>query len=167
VGSREDASTGFGAVIYQNAAKTKAIVALRGTNGLDPSDWYTNLHLGETQWVKNIGALAAEVLDLRDAAGKTFNGEILFTGQSLGGALAEYAAHEYSRQAELIGRSDATKLSLITFNGLGGLDGLKKFGSYEPNLLRGVATAHYAIRNDIIHRLGGGLGFPRFDGHFW
>ena len=156
VAVREDESTGFAAVIYQNAAKTRAIVALRGTNGADPTDWYANLQLGKTQWQNNINLVVNQVLGLQDANGKRFDGEILFTGQSLGGALAEYMAHAYGLQARAAGRFAASKLSLITFNGLGGLDGLMQFGSYDPSLLAEVTTAHYAVRNDLVHRLGGG-----------
>ena len=50
-----------------------------------------------------------------------------------------------------------SNIRLITFNGLGGVDGIKKmFGSYDPSKLGAAQVAHFYIKNDIVSRLGGG-----------
>ena len=53
------------------------------------------------------------------------NGEqpaIYFTGQSLGGALAQYAAYEFAETHEAY---PSAHLSLVTFNALGGVAALR------------------------------------------
>ncbi len=104
------------------------------------------------------------------AGGKReFAGKIHFTGQSLGGALAEYAALEYF-ESHLDAEPDVAKrISLTTFNGLGSADGLRIYGDKDPNILlafdasfAALAEAgseqvvHYFVTNDLIHALGGG-----------
>ncbi len=89
-----------------------------------------------------------------------------FTGQSLGGALAQYAAYEYVRQREtdstamFDGRFAGDKnqlVTLTTFNAFAAGLGLKRiYGeSFEPLRLAGIPTAHYSIENEIVHKLGG------------
>ena len=43
--------------------------------------------------------------ELKNADGTPFSGELLFTGQSLGGALAEYAAYTYAKDKALSDRT--------------------------------------------------------------
>src|SRR6266511_3061483 len=97
VTSFDDAGTGFGAVIFRNDDENRAIVAFRGTNGLDWQDWWTNVNLGGQQWTNNRVRITNALKGLTDAQRAPFQGEILFTGQSLGGALAQYALEDYAR----------------------------------------------------------------------
>jgi hypothetical protein len=87
-----------------------------------------------------------------------------FTGQSLGGALAQYAAHDYARGLRDSGEFSPDRLTLTTFNGLGAVDGLTKRAADNPadpesrfdqDVLADVSTAHYVISNDLVSRLGG------------
>ena len=150
----EDPGTGFAAVLFRSLSSNDLIVALSGTNGLDAQDWWTNLNLGMTQWrkIENgeslVNLLASTYSNLR----------VHFTGQSLGGALAQYAAYDYAQILRRAGRFDASKISITTFNGLGASDGLifrDGVDAFDREALNGVQTAHYVISNDLVSRLGG------------
>jgi hypothetical protein len=180
-----DASSGFGAMIFYNASSNEYIVALRGSDGADPQDWYANTHVGTAQWTaNNKNNLFSALQLLLQNSGAAATAKIHFTGQSLGGALAQYAAYEYAkrqREAHLANGAipdfDPTRISLTTFNALTAADGLKTLYGAGANaaantLLAGAETAHYVTSNDIVHRLGGGninaagntylLDFPDF-----
>jgi len=157
-----DPDTGLGAVIFQNDTGTEAIVAFTGTNGLSSQGlqgWFTDLTLARTQWnERNATAVRQAIAGLRGTDGLpgTFSGTLNFTGQSLGGALAQYALYDYAitRGADV----NPASVSLTTFNGLGVLDALSPRPDFQDisTRLSSVQTAHYTIYNDIIHRLGGG-----------
>jgi Ca2+-binding RTX toxin-like protein len=175
----EDPSSGLAFVIYErtydtgNALRKEYLVAFRGTDGRNGRDWYANIQLGKDQWRDAVGLLfgpSGLISRLTSPDGSI--PRIHFTGQSLGGALAQYAAYEYVRQRETDGqplfdegfsgqRSDL--VTLTTFNafaaglGLSQLYSLETGGSenFNPKRLSGVSTAHYSIENDVVHNLGG------------
>ena len=70
--------------------------------------------------------LLADLLGINDAR------TIHFAGQSLGGALAQYAAYDFVRARTTVGDAafdplfSAARVTLTTFNGLGGIEGLKR-----------------------------------------
>ncbi len=151
-------NTGFSAVIFRNGGTSEVIVALTGSNSLDAQDWWANLNLGMTQWSNERGGddLVQYLLDNFQLW------KIHFTGQSLGGALAQYAAHDYARS--LGDQFNPDLVTLTTFNGLGAYEGLNgrersdpdsPVNRFMPNVLAGVSTAHYVITNDLASRLGG------------
>jgi hypothetical protein len=148
-------------VVFQNDAKTEAIVAFTGTNGFTPQGlqgWYTELTFARTQWSDAISeAVIAAIGRLEGPAGSpgSFTGTINFTGQSLGGALAQYALYDYAIAASGF---DASRVTLTTFNALGVIDALSGRADFEliTDLVADVQTAHYTTYNDIVHRLGGG-----------
>ena len=82
-----DPDTGLGAVVFQNDAKTEAIVAFTGTNGLTPQGlqgWYTDLTQARTQWDSPNSVQVLNVLDNLaglDGNPGTFVGTIHFSGQ--------------------------------------------------------------------------------------
>ena len=162
-GSVTDSQTGFGAVVYQNSSNTEAIVAFTGTNGVSPQGlqgWWTDLTLARTQWnAQNSAAVFAAIAGLPGTGGpgSTFDGAIHFAGQSLGGALAQYALFDY---ADRLGNTfSGSRVTLTTYNALGVMDRLSKdprFNQVSPRIHE-VSTAHFATYNDVIHRLGGGL----------
>jgi hypothetical protein len=98
IGEQDD--TGFKFVALRNNATNEVIVAMGGTDGPDMQDWAANMKLGWDQWDKD-GAGRTLVFsylnNLRDVEGteQPFTGTIHFTGQSLGGALAQYCALEF------------------------------------------------------------------------
>ena len=147
--------TGFGATLYRRATATDQadyIVAMQGTRGPNIQDWAGNLIYGWDKWSdqqpQGGQTLLNNLVSLIDV------NQIHFTGQSLGGALAEYALYDYATQKSDF---DPTKVTLTTFNGLGGIAGLEQNrGTVDGSLVSGVDTAHFYITNDLVSRLGEG-----------
>src|SRR5689334_4474763 len=51
VTQRVDPNTGFGFIAYLNQQMNEVVVAIRGTDGLNPQDWVANSqYLGWNQW---------------------------------------------------------------------------------------------------------------------
>jgi hypothetical protein len=158
--------SGFGAVVFRSLklsidGKFDYIVAFRGTQGLNSIDWYSNLDLAQKTWEADGRQVINYLRGISGADGlpgldQTRVGDINFTGQSLGGGLAQYGAYDYARQQG--GAFNASNITLITFNAFGGVRGLQLLngGMYDPNLLESVDTRHFVIDNDIVHRLGAG-----------
>ncbi len=166
-----DSSTGLRASVYQRAivdgeglpgGRFDFVVAFAGTE--DWQDAYADIRLGWDQW-----KVGREVLlnELRSVAG---SGTIHFTGHSLGGALAQYAAYEFSHKHRAF-LSDTGQpitvpdITLTTFNALGGTDALEEHAAelaggalahYAPEVFAGIDTAHFFVRGDMVSRLGGG-----------
>lgn len=163
-----DPNTGFGFIAYQNEQTNEVIVALRGTDGPNPQDWVANSqYLGWNQWNARGGGrdLVFGFLDgLTNPDGSPFTGKIHFTGQSLGGGLAQYAAYEYVRDQKTLAAQngttfDASRISLTTFNGFGGALGLQQnvAGGYQSSVLANIgANAHFYTEGDLVSRLGMG-----------
>lgn len=133
----DHAATGFGATIYtrdRSDGKTDFMVALQGTRGPNLQDWSGNLVFGWDKWQAAEGGQQL-LADLRTALDEgRLSGDIYFTGQSLGGALAEYAAYEFKARNSSF---DNSRIALTTFNGLGGIAGLQLNlgGDFNPGLL--------------------------------
>ena len=163
---KDDKSSGFKYILFKNAQTDELIVAFGGTDGLDPQDWAANsLHLGWNQWDLNRAAVFADIA-IADTSGSA---KIHFTGQSLGGALAEYAAYDFLTFTgnERPTPSDLSRVTVTTFNGLGGEEMLQRtYGTaaipYSDDVLGLVSeSAAYHVRNDLVSRLGGGhAGIP-------
>ncbi len=161
----EDDTTGFGVVVFKHQTRNEYRVAFRGTDGPSTRDWKENLGLGMRQWMSvqpggGQDFLNNFLLELPSVGGEA--PKIYFTGQSLGGALAQYAAHDYLLAANSLGlQVQPSQVTLTTFNGLGAVEGLLhraelNLGTYDPTALREVVTAHYYFNGDIVSRLGGG-----------
>jgi Ca2+-binding RTX toxin-like protein len=167
----QDASDGFGVVILKSAirgldGKFDYIVALRGSDGENRQDWFANMDLASTLWREHSAEVISYLMNLQTTGDIPRLNRIHFTGQSLGGGLAQYAAYDFALAMKNSNRTLlAEDLTLTTFNGFGGVRGLQQLaaadatrGPYDPNLLSNVVTAHYSIDNDLVHRLGGGAG---------
>ncbi|NGZ60813.1 MAG: hypothetical protein CV081_09985, partial [Nitrospira sp. LK265] len=143
-----DPDTGFHAVVFKNSANAY-IVAFTGT---EPNfqDAHSDLNLGWTQWDRNHEA----IFDLLRTA--KLNDEltsVAFTGHSLGGVLAQYAAYEYAEE------EDPASFTLTTFNALGGVQGLQQnlgTANYDSERLAGVEVNHFRAAGDMVSRLGEG-----------
>ncbi|MDS4054293.1 lipase family protein [Accumulibacter sp.] len=153
---------GAKALVYFNPSTRSVIVAFAGTDGTSLQDWVANTQsLGWSQWKQLRAPVLAEIARLQNAYGPL--GTINFTGQSLGGALAQYAAYEYVERKsarlpnDVPNRFDKSKVTLTTFNGLGAVWGLQANGGYDASVLAGIGfSAHYVVANDLVARLGGG-----------
>lgn len=163
--SRNDA-VGFKFTAYRNVSTNEIIVAFGGTDGPDPVDWTSNTQLGWNQWENSRNLVFDYLRPLVDADTK-----VHFTGQSMGGALAQYAAYEWVKKQSSEGDQDfnadfdKTNISLTTFNALGGLKGLVEnlptsgvqHASYNPTALQGLGqSGHFYVTNDLVSRFGGG-----------
>ena len=155
--SFQDDTTGLKAVVFRNLVTKELIVSFAGTDGQDPKDWWSAVtNLGWQQWINNradiFGLIAPLVSD-----GYKFN----FTGQSLGGALAQYAAYDFLNT--VLEQSDRSRVTLTTFNALGGLSGLEQNApgfvrTTSPEVFDGIAQGrHYVVSNDLVSQLGGGF----------
>ena len=158
-----DPGSGFKYLILKNSANADLIVSFAGTDGINHHDWAANsLALGWSQWERNRNSVLARIDQLASPGAA-----IHFTGQSLGGALAEYAAYQWIKNAN-VGidgiqkqRAEQARTTLTTFNGLGSeqgiSDNLHGRGPIDQSLLGGFSqSAAYWIRNDLVTRLGEG-----------
>ncbi len=155
---------GAKAIILRNAATNKTIVAMAGTDGPDLQDYVSNTQsFGYSEWQSlrdgpnnepNQGLF--KILDEIHAN----SGEIVFTGQSLGGAIAQYGAYEWVKQQKAENNNYIpSNISLVTYNGLGAEIQLKhnEGSNYSAHMLDGMkSVAHYVVDNDIVSALGGG-----------
>ncbi|OQW60522.1 MAG: hypothetical protein BVN28_08650 [Nitrospira sp. ST-bin4] len=163
---RDTTINGFGFVAYRNQQTNEVIVAFRGTDGPSPQDWVANSqYLGWNQWnsPNGRGQVFAFLNGLRDPNGDPYSGTIHFTGQSLGGGLAQYAAYEYVKSKTtpsdptFDSTFDKSHITLTTFNGFGGVLGLQQNvqGGYQSSVLAGIGSnAHFYAEGDLISRLG-------------
>jgi Ca2+-binding RTX toxin-like protein/pimeloyl-ACP methyl ester carboxylesterase len=141
---------GFQANVYQNANTGEVIVAFTGTE--DVVDAFANSNLGTDQWNNNREAVLSAVESLD-------SDKVTFTGHSLGGALAQYAAYDFLDPDRGNGDVDVT---LATFDGLGGLDGMQQLvddrpnETFDPTRLDNIDAAHFVDNKDIVSLLGEG-----------
>ena len=150
--------TGFKAVIFRNVTTNDVVVAFAGSDGTNLKDWWGNaFHYGWNQWTENRQDVFSFLAGLQDPDSATpFTGRIHFTGQSLGGALAQYAAFEFVRNNQTFNKQN---LTLTTFNALGAVATLNEnLGTgFDHDLLMGMGSiAHYRTPNDFVSRLGEG-----------
>src|SRR5689334_6951995 len=111
-----DPSSGFKALAFINLFSNEIVIAMGGTDGPNTRDWLSNSRLGWDQWTRN----KASIFSFIDNLGFTPS-MIHFTGQSLGGGLAEYAAYDYLARANPADRPALkSRMTLVTFNGFGG-----------------------------------------------
>lgn len=146
----EDAATGFKSRAYVDATGNY-ILAFAGTE--DMQDAYQDLaNFGMGQWER----ASKEIMNF--FSGLKSDGAIQslqFTGHSLGGALAQYAAYDFV----LGGLVGVDQVSLTTFNSLGGEIALEaKYQTYNPDLLVTDNIHHYFDPSDLVSRLSPHLG---------
>ncbi len=141
----ETCRSGFRAVVFKHTDSLRIIIGLCGCNEL--IDFGAAATMGLSQYLPNRDRLL-DIVTAHDWA------EVLITGHSLGGALAQYLAYDIaiSRPALL------DRIELRTFNALGGLYGLSRLhGQIDDDLARRISCRHYAHPDDVICRIGGNL----------
>ena len=113
---------GFSATVYQNDTTGEVVVAFRGTVGTFPSgeDWHTDLYqLGLGVPVNLIPEMKL-AFDLAKAMQQRY-GNVTFTGHSLGGAMAQYAAVELGGNVKAIAFDPAPLSSSLLAAGKGNI----------------------------------------------
>jgi hypothetical protein len=119
-------------------------------------DAYQDLaNFGIGQWDRNRTEMMEYFFPLKESG---LVNSIQFTGHSLGGALAQYAAYDFV----LDGIVNANQASLTTFNALGGevaLSGAGGYGAdYDPKLLLADNIHHYYDPSDLVSMLSPHVG---------
>ena len=142
-----DTGTGFLALVYRNPDTNKCIVAFTGTQP-NFQDAYSDLNLGWQQWSNNKDPLFQFLAALK-ADPELGLEQVDFTGHSLGGALAQYAAYEYFNE------TNRASFTLTTFNAFGGVQGIG-VANYESTPLAGIDVNHFRVASDMVSRLGEG-----------
>lgn len=137
----EHSDTGLQLSVLENSETNEVVIAFRGTDEL--KDWKTNTQLGKNQ-IKEIEAeLKAYVEELsKEEPPKS----ITFTGQSLGGGLAEIAAYKAQKN------SPQADISLVSFNGFGGAEGVGE--DIDQAILDQLESTNYRIGNDPVSPIG-------------
>ena len=142
---------GFNAHIYQNTNNTTdVVVALTGTEDL--VDAFADANLGSNQWMNNGNNLIQRVSDIEGLS------KVTFTGHSLGGALAQFAAYDFLNADN---GNAGIEVSLATFNSLGGEEGIRQIEqdrgqTFDPTRLDNANAAHFVDTRDVVARLGNG-----------
>ncbi|MCU7854039.1 MAG: DUF2974 domain-containing protein, partial [Candidatus Thiodiazotropha sp. (ex Monitilora ramsayi)] len=151
-----DDATGFKVAFYKQDQTNEYVIAFAGTE--DSKDWFTDLQLGLFQWSGNSSVVIDYLVSIKT---RYSDANINFTGHSLGGALAQYAAYDYiKKHQETDAISDRPiNTTLTTVNALGGIDGLKQ--AYNQDYSASIAnelgeTRHYILEGDLVSSLGGG-----------
>ncbi|MFK5893498.1 MAG: hypothetical protein QM504_09790, partial [Pseudomonadota bacterium] len=157
----KDASTGFSVTALINTTTGDRILAFTGTEGVQ--DGYADISLGWDQWIGNQGRNRQIVMDYVQRSPQ--NATVHFTGHSLGGGLAQYATYDY---LDIFVNTPGNEklplpnITLTTFNGLGGQDGLaQNVPNFDAGLISRVPNSgtnirHYRSPGDIVSRLGEG-----------
>lgn len=156
-----DTERGFKAALFEKDGEYT--VAFAGTETDSSQDAHSDIGLGLSQFKSDGFQLDLfQYLERQMSSNPTIH----FTGHSLGGALAQYAAYEYvdsfhQLQEDLqIFDNIKPKIDLFTINGLGGLAGIKQHYQVSEQAIEtamaGIDAAHYRVTNDLVSRLGEG-----------
>ncbi|KAB2962595.1 hypothetical protein, partial [Zoogloea sp.] len=163
----EDPTTGYKAVAYVNPETNELLFGQAGTDGPNKQDWAGNmLHTGINQWENN-KANVLGYLEGRMLADSTTR--LNLGGQSLGGVLADFAAHDVLRNLSQTAGFDSSRVTLVTFNGSASEYALKTRAvnnpddpscAYAPDVVAnavsgGAVLLNTALQDDIVSYLGG------------
>ena len=142
---------GFNAHIYQRVNdSTDVVVALTGTEDL--VDAFADANRGTNQWLNNGSGLIQQISAIDNLQ------KVTFSGHSLGGALAQFAAYDFLNSDN---ENSQVDVSLATFNSLGGEEGIRlleieRNQDFDPNRLNNIEAAHFVDSRDVVARLGNG-----------
>lgn len=150
-----DSATGFKARAYTDG-NGNYILAFAGTESVQ--DGYQNLaSLGWDQWEQNKPFIMAFFQNIKNIGQLN---TVTFTGHSLGGALAQYAAYDFAGNS--FGATpiiEPENVSIITFNGLGGVEGLKdEYGTFDDYRLATADIHNYFESSDLVVQLSEHIG---------
>ncbi len=145
----ENKNTGFYAEAYRNKNTGEVVIAYRGTDQKDGGDWQNNLHIG-------IGKTPEQyqdaILFYDEVARKYGSGNVIVTGHSLGGALAQLVGAE-------------TGATTVAFNAPGVAHLLPEIGINSPASPSSYSNIkNYSLANDILNLLNIAYGLQQLGG---
>jgi hypothetical protein len=136
------------------------ILAIAGTQTV--ADWLMDLDLGRLQLQRM--ALLFELFTTCNQTGPDNLAipahDFIIAGHSLGGGLAQAFAYQMQaarREANLM----PLRMELVTFNGFGAQPLVKKFGAYDPAIVRSLNAVNYYVHGDVVSRIGEHIGETR------
>lgn len=154
----DDPVTGFAGAHLRSLTDGRDVFALDGLQVGSLADTVAALDLGRPQ--ANSPAFAELVADAQNAA--LLEGrEIVFTGPSLGGALAQVAAYEAAEGLVASGLPFGPgAVTLVTVDPLGGRDAAESLngGALDPTALALINAVNLRTEGDIVSRIGSHIG---------
>ncbi|MGG5807734.1 hypothetical protein [Falsiroseomonas sp. CW058] len=154
----EDDASGFSALRLRPAAGGAEVFAIDGLEVGSRADEVAAAGLGRIQVTSD--AFRGMIADATAVALEEGR-EIHFTGPSLGGAVAQVAAHEAAEALALSGRAFPTGVvGLVTVDALGGRDAAEAIngGALDPAALRLIEALNLRTEGDVVSRIGSHLG---------
>jgi hypothetical protein len=150
-----DALTGFSALRLTPVDGGAEVFAVDGLQVGSRADTVAAATLGRLQVGSD--AFAAMIEDATTAG--LVSGGVLFTGPSLGGAIAQAAAHE-TAQALLPHGVAAGTVRLVTVDPLGGRDATAWLngGTLDPQALAAITALNLRTDGDVVSRIGSHIG---------
>ena len=145
----EDKASGFKAIVYQNDDGER-IYAIAGLE--DSPDAVAALRLGEEQFGSDpFDNMISDAQKYSKRAGKT----VTFTGHSLGGGLAEVAAHEAAKDKSV-------KVRMVSWGAFGGRKLLENAEvPFKSDAAARIDATNYFVKGDSIAGIGRHIG-PTF-----
>lgn len=158
-GTDTDLGTGLKFVIYRplsthpEGAEAPWVLSITGTENL--LDWLTNASLGKPQFLGLDNIITLFTTNLVP------DRELIVTGHSLGGGLAQAVAHaiEAAREEKSLQRRPIT---LLTWNAFGAETLIERIGAYRPELAQRMTIQNYYLQGDEVSQIGRHFG-PTFE----
>ncbi|MGZ3693315.1 MAG: HEAT repeat domain-containing protein [Bdellovibrionota bacterium] len=151
-----DPKSGLKAAFYipKVDSKRPAVLALGGTQTF--GDLLVDVNLGVLQAQS---PAYAEMLKKAVEAMPNWKGELVITGHSLGGGLAQVFGHDLTAALLASGNKEAaSRVRVVSWNGFGGQNPLKRMGRYSSDVAKEMKVTNYYVPNDPVSRIGTHIG---------